>query len=158
MSDIKYVITKMSTLIGNEVAKAQFESLLKLQWEEVDHRRKTSNLSVDFEKYVSMEEAGVHFMVVAYKSGELVGYNSMFISPSPHTGELTALTDTIFVKKQYRKGSVGKGLISLAEEASRSKGAKHFMVTFKNDKPHDNIVEDLGFFSYETIYAKYIGD
>lgn len=158
MSNIQCVKTNMSTVVGNEEAKRQFEELIKLQWEEVDHRRKTSKLNVDFDKYVKMEELGAHFMIVAYEGGQLLGYNSIFITPSPHTGELTALTDTIFLKKQYRKGQVGSEMIKLAEDVAKSKGAKHFMVTFKNDKPHDNIVKDLGFFSYETIYAKYIGD
>lgn len=158
MSNIKCAVTKMSTIVGDAGAKAQFETLLKLQWVEVDHRRKTSKLAVDFDKYIQMEEAGVHFMVVAYEGESLLGYNSVFLTPSPHTGELTALTDTIFVKREYRKGSVGKELIGLAEGFAKEKGAKHFMVTFKNDKPHDNIVEELGFFSYETVYAKYIGD
>lgn len=158
MSNIKCVVSKMSTIVGNEEAKRQFDELLKLQWSEVDHRRKTSDLDVNFDTYLQMEKLGCHFMVVAYDNGSLLGYNSIFVSPSPHTGELTALTDTIFLKREHRGGDVGKEMIKLAEDKARSMGAKHFMVTFKNDKPHDNIVKDLGFFSYETIYAKWIGD
>lgn len=158
MSNIKCVPTKVSTLLGNEEAKRQFESLLKLQWEEVDPRRKTTELNVDFDKYLEMEGLGVHFIVVAYEEGNLLGYNSMLLTPSPHTGELTALTDTIFIKKGSRHTGVGREMIRVAEEVARSKGAEHYLVTFKNEFKHDGIVEDLGFFNYETVYAKYIGD
>lgn len=157
MSSIKYAITNMSVIVGNEEAKKQFVDLLNTQWVEVDHRRKTSKLNVDFDKYIKMEEVGSHYMVAAYKRDLLVGYTSIFLAPSTHTGELTALTDSMFVRKEYRKSKVGSELINKAEKEAVVKGAKHFMVTFKNDKPHQHIVEDLGFFSYETIYAKYIG-
>ena len=158
MSNIKYVVTSVETLISNEESKSQFEDLLKLQWLEVDHRRKSSDLDVDFDKYIKMGELGIHFIVVAYTNESLVGYNSIFISPSAHTKELTSLTDTIFIHKDYRKLGVGSKMIALAECESVERGAKHMMVTFKNDHPHPEIVKELGFFSYETIYAKYIGD
>lgn len=148
----------MSTLVGDEMSKSQFELLTKCQWEEVDHRRKTSDLDIDYNKYLKMEELGVHYFVVAYTDTELVGYNSMFVSPSPHTKELTALTDTIFIKKEWRKSGIGSEMIRLAEVEAKERGAKNIMVTFKNDSPHPEIVKSQGFFSYETIYAKYIGD
>lgn len=158
MSKVKCTVTKISTILEYTEAKEQLESLLGLQWCEVDHRRKTSELDVDFDKYLKMEEMGVHFIVVAHTDKELVGYNSMFVSPSPHTRELTALTDTIFIKKEYRSEGLGSELIRVAEIEAKERGAKNIMVTFKNDSPHPEIVKDLGFFSYETIYAKYIGD
>ena len=49
MCNIKYVVTSVETLISNEESKSQFEDLLKLQWLEVDHRRKSSDLDVDFD-------------------------------------------------------------------------------------------------------------
>jgi len=155
--NIKCKVIKLSTLLSSEEGERQFRELVKYQWLEVDHRRKTSALDIDFNKYLKLEEAGFHYMVVAFSDKELVGYNSMFASPSPHTGELTALTDTIFIKKEYRKGGLGSTMIKLAEEEAKTRGCAHIMVTFKNDQPHPEIVKELGFFSYETIYSKYIG-
>ncbi len=157
MSKIKCAVSHISTIINDEEAKRQFQDLVKLQWMEVDHRRKSSNLDVDFNQYLKLEELGTHFIVVTFSDEELVGYNSMFVSPSPHTKELTALTDTVYIKKEYRKEGLGGEMIRLAEEEAKARGAQHMMVTFKNGDSHPNIVEDLGFFSYETIYAKYIG-
>lgn len=157
MSDIKCVVTTVSRMLSDDFCAEQFKSLIEAQWLEVDHRRKTGSLNVDFNKYIKMEELGIHFIVVAYKDTEIVGYNSMFASPSPHTGELTALTDTIYIKQAYRKEGLGSTMIKMAEQEAKDRGCEHIMVTFKNDQPHPTIVEDLGFFSYETIYAKYIG-
>tara|TARA_R110000772_G_scaffold129472_2_gene237593 strand:- start:8767 stop:9243 length:477 start_codon:yes stop_codon:yes gene_type:complete len=158
MSNIKCVVSSISTLLSSEVATAQFVSLIEAQWVEVDHRRKTGGLDLDFDRYLGLEEAGVHFMVFAFEGDKLVGYNSMLYSESPHTKEMTALTDSMYILKEYRKGGLGSDMIKLAESEAKSRGCKHIMVTFKNSHPHPSIVEELGFFSYETIYAKQIGD
>ena len=157
-SNVKCKVVSISDIVNSEEAKQQFIGLVEEQWLEVDHRRKTSKLDVDFNKYIQMDDLGVHFIILAYTDEELVGYDSMFISPTPHTGEITALTDSMFIKRTYRKGGLGTTMIKMAEEEARSRGAKHIMVTFKNDSPHPEIVKDLGFFSYETIYAKSLGD
>jgi GNAT superfamily N-acetyltransferase len=135
-SDVKCKVVSISDIISSEEAKQQFTKLVEEQWLEVDHRRKTSELNVDFTKYEQMDGLGVHFIVLAYTNEELVGYDSMFISPSPHTGEVTALTDSMFIKRKYRKGGLGTTMIKMAEEEAHSRGAKHMMVTFKNDSPH----------------------
>ena len=133
------------------------KDLVSDQWGEVDHRRKTSQLDVMEETYSKMEAIGVHYIVLAESDDTIVGYNSMFITNSPHTSTLHAVTDTIYVSPSVRGDGVGTGLIKGAEEEAKSRGAEHIMVTFKNDQGHPNIVEELGFFSYETIYSKAIG-
>tara|TARA_R110000823_G_C15952958_1_gene502552 strand:- start:30597 stop:31073 length:477 start_codon:yes stop_codon:yes gene_type:complete len=157
MSNVKYAVSDMATVISTEESKAQFEELLALQWEEVDHRRKHTALNLDYDKYIKMAELGSHFMVFAFTKEELVGYTSMYISESPHTRSLVALTDSMYVRKEYRKVGCGQALITEAEAHSKTLGARDLMVTFKNDSPHPDIVKDLGFFSYETIYSKHIG-
>lgn len=158
MSNVTCKVVSISDIVNSEEAKQQFIGLVEEQWLEVDHRRKTSKLDVDFNKYIKMDDLGIHFIVLAYTDEELVGYDSMFISPTPHTGEITALTDSMFIKREYRKGGLGTTMIKMAEGEAKARGAKHMMVTFKNDSPHPEIVKDLGFFSYETIYAKALGD
>jgi len=129
-----------------------------MQWQEVDHRRKTSELDVDFSQYLKMQEIGMHYVVFALDDEKIIGYMSMFNAQSPHTREMTATTDTVFISKEYRKQGLGSGMVKEAEKEAINRECKHIMITFKNDHRHDNIVNDMGFFSYETIYAKYIGD
>ena len=158
MSDIKCSVVSMENIQSNEGAAENFHQLTLSQWDEVDHRRKTSDLNLDYDKYIMMGNAGMHFIVLAHTDIDLIGYLSIFIVESLHTREITALTDTIFIKKEYRKGGLGSDMIAKAEAECKARGAKNFMVTFKNDSPHPEIVKQSGFFSYETIYAKYIGD
>ena len=149
------VIPLKDVLESNQ--RACFEHLLCLQWQEVDHRRKTSDFNVDFDKYLTMQDIGMHYIVFALDAGMIIGYMSMFCAESPHTREITATTDTIYIDKKYRKNGLGVKMIKTAEEEAKNREAKHIMITFKNDQKHPKIVEECGFFSYETIYSKYIG-
>lgn len=158
MSDLICFATTMSDILADESATAKLKELVWTQWDEVDHRRKTSILDVDFSRYLQLDAAGIHYAVVAFDGNELIGYNSMLIAESPHNREMTATTDTIFIKKEYRKGGLGTQMIKIAEEEAKKRGATNIMVTFKNSDSHPEIVKELGFFSYETIYAKHIGD
>ena len=137
----------------------QFNKLIDKQWEEVDERRKSSNLNVQWDSYVAADDANLHFWLLAVEWDETgcpfyKGFISMFLCPSMHTGELTALTDTMYVLPEERGTGVGTGLIKRAEEMVKDMGAKHMMVTFKNDVDHAPLAERLGLFNYETVYCK----
>jgi len=134
------------------------KELVAKQWEEVDHRRKTSKLNVVEDFYKTAEEAGIHFIVAAIDGDKVAGYISLFYQDSPHTGTLHVVTDTVYVNSEYRHSGVGKEMIKIAEEEAKRIGAEHFMITFKNEYDHSSIVEDLGFFSYQTIYSKALVD
>lgn len=143
--------------VGFREAWPQIKDLVALQWEEVDHRRKTSMLDVMETTYEAMEDKGIHYVVLATQEDIIVGYVSMFIVDSPHTGTLHATVDTIYTNSEMRDLGIGTGLIEEAEVEAKALGAQHIMVAFKNNQNHPNIVEELGFFSYETIYSKAIG-
>ena len=147
-------VCKISDVLKSEEAKEQFCNLVEMQWLEVDHRRKSDGLNIDFDKYLKMEELGVHYIVLAYTDEAIVGYCSMFCSESPHTKDLTSLTDSMYILKEYRSLGLGTSMLAKAEEEALLRGCRHMMVTFKNSQPHPNIVEELGFFSYETVYSK----
>lgn len=158
MSDIKCKVVKVSDIISNEYAAEYFKGMIETQWDEVDHRNENSSLDVDFDKYIQMEEMGIHFLVLAFSKTDIVGFNSILISPSPHTKELMAYTDTIYVSKDHRGTGLGLDMIKVAEYEARSRGCKHMSVTFKNGTDHDNLVEEIGFKPYEVVYSKFIGD
>jgi len=135
--------------------EASVSPLTVIQWQEVDERRKSSEINVQWDSYRAMMDMGKnHWLGVYTDKAELVGYISFFLTESLHTGELTALTDTTYVLKEYRGGNVGKALISNAMDMAKALGAKHFMSTFKNGVDHEQITKDLGLFNYETVYCK----
>ncbi len=155
MSEIVFSIPT-SEFLSTDV---QFNNLLLQQWEEVDDRRKTSELNVQWDSYKASDEAGMHVWLLAVEYDEagfpfVKGYISLFLCPSMHTGELTALTDTMYVVPSERGTGLGSELIAQAEKVIKEKGAKHFMVTFKNDVNHAPLAERLGLFNYETVYCK----
>lgn len=133
-----------------------FGEVVVQQWEEVDERRKTSDLNVQWDTYRQAVTVGSCAWIAAWDKDQdvLLGYISLLLCPSLHTGELTMLTDTIYVLPNGRGQGVGKKLLERAEELGRQIGVKHFMTTFKNSVNHNHLVEALGFFNYETIYCK----
>lgn len=132
----------------------RFNALLAKQWEEVDERRKSSELNVQWDSYQAADDAGMHIWVLAERGDKVLGFISMLVCPSMHTGEITALTDTMYVLPEERGTGVGTELIKRAEEMVKEMGAKHMMVTFKNDVDHAPLAERLGLFNYETVYCK----
>ena len=124
------------------------------QWAEVDARARDSKLGVMEDFYTSLEEKDLHYIVVALEDSVLLGYNSMIITYSPHTGTLHAVTDTIYVSPEGRGRGVGTELIKIAEEEAIERKAEHIMVTFKEDTPHDKIMKDLEFTLGEVVYHK----
>ena len=151
-------VKPLNKILSNEKQRKSFESLLSAQWLEVDHRRKTSEFDPDFDQYLSMQDIGMHYIAFSFDDDEIVGYMSMFCAKSPHTREVTATTDTVYINRDYRKNGLGIKMINECEKEARARKARHIMITFKNDQKHPSIVEDCGFFSYETIYSKFIGE
>jgi len=160
MSNLKYQFVESSELEKN----ARFNELLLNQWDEVDDRRKTSELNVQWQSYKAADDNRMHFWLLAIQYDEegnqedILGYVSMFLCPSMHTGELTALTDTIYVVQSARGTGVGRTLLSKAEEYVTKRGASHMMVTFKNAVNHAKLADQLGLFNYETVYCKPLGE
>ncbi len=156
MSKVFYHVVPSDELQLN----ARFNELLLIQWDEVDERRKSAELNVQWESYKAADRAGMQFWLLAieYDSDgnqtDILGYISMLVCPSMHTGELTALTDTMYVLPSQRGTGVGTQLLSKAEAIVAAKGAKHMMVTFKNDVNHAPLADRLGLFNYETVYCK----
>ena len=139
----------------SEHLKVTLEEAVEQQWLEVDERRKTSPLNVQWAAYERAIEIGANFWLVAEsEEGGLLGYISVFLTPSMHTGEATALTDTIYVLPKGRGKGVGKELLRASMLHAKDRGAIHFMATFKNNIDHSNIVKDLDMFNYETLYCK----
>ncbi len=145
-------VKMFSELWGDEL-----QTLLQMHWNEVDHRRKTTEMNIVKDFYDKIEATGMHYIIAAYDQEKLIGYMSMFIAPSPHTGTLHATTDVMFVHPEYRNKNIGKELIKSSEQEAKRRNAEHIMVTFKNNVDHSKLVDGLDYYNYETIYSKYIG-
>ena len=141
-------------VVGFSEGFPQMAHLIFQQYDEVDHRRKTSDANPMVERYEALEEEGLHFMVIAKDEDRVVGYASLFIADSPHTQTKHVVSDLLYTLPETRGEGVGEEMIRLAAEEGKSRGAEHIMITLKNSVPHLKLVDKLGFFSYETIYSK----
>jgi GNAT superfamily N-acetyltransferase len=146
------------SIVGFTEAWPQIRNLVKSQWGEVDHRAVESHLDVMEQTYTNMEDLGLHYVVLATEDKEVFGYDSMMITENPHTSELTALTDTMYISPEKRKAGLGREMIKVAEEEAVRRGALRMCIVLKNNQRHEDLVDGLGYFSYETIYSKYLKD
>lgn len=80
----------------------------------------------DRDRYVYLEQAGVlHAIAVFDDDDTLVGGGAVIISPVLHFSKTIAVVESIFIRKEYRKGAVGKLLMSALKgvaEACRADG------------------------------------
>lgn len=134
------------------------EELVNYQWNEVDERRKKVDLNVGSSYYLGLEKLGWHFVVIAEEEGVPLAYCSTLCSPDGHTSILQGAIDTIFCPEEVRGLGLGTEMIKAASEECLKRGAAYMLITFKNNVDHHRLVEDLGYFSYETVYCKFLGD
>lgn len=79
-------------------------------------------LNIQWQAYKIIEDKGMLHFVTARKGNELIGYYVSIVAPHLHfAGSLVAENDTLFLRKEYRKGLTGCKLIKYAGEALRKK-------------------------------------
>lgn len=111
------------------------------------------NLMTD--TYERLHAAGVLRMFTARIAGELVGYCSMALARSPHTGEQIAREDGIYVAPEHRGGTgAGVMLIRLSDERLAAEQVKVVHRTIKVAHDHGAVLARQGYAPIETTYAR----
>lgn len=132
--------------------------LTKVHWEEIARDRDAVPLNVDHVAYAKLDERGQLLIVTARDAGRLIGYLTYFIQPQGHPhylGTPWAESDVFFVVPEARKGGIGAGLITKAEEALRACGVKIMHTRTKNDHPTAGMLfQHMGHVPIETVHAK----
>jgi GNAT superfamily N-acetyltransferase len=76
------------------------------------------------EIYQAAVDAGILFALGVFDGDEVVGYCSMMIAPHAHNPAIImASSDTLFVRKDYRRGTIPARLIKAAEDEAKRRGA-----------------------------------
>ena len=73
--------------------------------------------------YAAMERAGVLHCFAALADGILIGFCAILTARMPHTGNLLATGESIFVDPAYRDTGAGDCLIEAAEQHAQNLGA-----------------------------------
>ena len=89
------------------------------------------NPNVDL--YIKLNEAGALITLAAYDDKIVIGYANFLFSPNLHYSKLTAVTESFFIKENYRKNGAGMALLKEMEKLAKENGAVAFMVTAPSD-------------------------
>lgn len=114
-------------------------------------------LDIDYERYLSLGEAGKLLILTARFNEELVGYIVYVITSSPqYKSSMHAYQDTLFVKKDKRKSLLGCGFILLkhSEKILKEMGVQvvHQHVELKHD--FSRFLEKLDYKHTGKMYQK----
>lgn len=107
--------------VGQIFADPRFGSLAR------EYREQAGNTALtgepDREKYLMLEELGALGISSAISdTGELIGFLVVIFAPSLHNGKTVATVDTLFIRKEHRKGPAGLRLIREAQRLAEEHG------------------------------------
>lgn len=140
-----------------EDVRGEIEPLLVSHYKEIAMYQDKIELSPDWQKYQTLEDAGVLKIACVRDEGELVGYYICFVLPNPHySNDLYAMNDIVLIKPQYRNAQVGLKLFQFVEEWMKEEGVSVMTVHMKTSLPFDKLCEGLGWDYAERLYTKCI--
>jgi GNAT superfamily N-acetyltransferase len=133
--------------------------MLVAHWKEVGVFKKKMEFFPDADMYENLERLGMLKLYTARHDGVLIGYNAFVVQRHPHyITTLAAMNDILYVKPDYRKGSIAIKLMSFSEKALKQEGVKLVMMRSKRLHDFSTILKRKGYTEVETVYGKYLED
>lgn len=151
MTSIKYEASTFSAL------RREAEGLLMRQYKEMAETNISgaSSFEPDYDFYQEVEKRGGMSVIVARHKGGIIAYLTLFVAPHPHyLGHLVAVTDLLYVDKNYRRKGVLKGLIVLAEALLKEREVSALIVNEKTTHLTGGAFERMGFSQIEVSHYK----
>jgi len=130
--------------------------LIKEHWDEVV--RDSRELAPHWEFFRMAEKAGELICFVVRKDNEVVGYTVWLLQPHLHSRDMKlAFNDAVFLRKDCRKGGVGKAFLEYCDEELEKFGAKMIMWHVKPHVDYSASLKAIGYKHFATVYARDIG-
>ncbi len=107
----------------------------------------------DVATYKALEGAGALSIVVARKSGRMIGYCLVVVRRHIHYSSLCAFEDSYFVTKDERRGSVGTRLIKRALDICRARGCVRAYWMTKEFNSIEVLFKRLGMEKIDSVFA-----
>jgi len=136
--------------------KRECMPLLNAYWDEVDERRDTHNVCINFDSYAQLERADMLKIFVYKEEGEVIGFVVYTVAPCTHTRVLKATTEITYILPEYRGCGIVDELYLTAERYFKATGTSQIFITLKTEFSHDSLVERAGFRHVENVYMKEI--
>lgn len=147
--EIKVVNVNSSFIISS------IEELMIEHFNEVNATEKIENLIIDWEKYIFLQQKGLLIPIGVFKDDKMIGYSCMHITESLHyKNKIVALSDAIFIKKDFRKSSVGLRLIKETEKICFSVGVKEIHWYVKPNSALQKIFDLKKYTIRDIVYIK----
>jgi GNAT superfamily N-acetyltransferase len=151
MSNITYHKEKLFDI------KEEIEPILVQHYEEIAAYTDVIELAPDWDRYKTLEEAGILKVMTVRDDGVLVGYYVTMLVPNLHySKDFYAVNDIVLIKPEYRNAKVGLGLFQEVEKWMREEGASVMTMHMKVKQPFDELCQGLGWDYMERIYTKCI--
>ena len=145
-------------------AYEDFAELIREHWQEVAVYKDKVALSIDWDYYETLYDAGRVLMLGAYdisrgnQNRKPVGYILDVLGNNPHySDDVFAANDVIYVDPRWRRKGLGERLITVSERKLATLGVTVRTLHIKVLQDFGNMAEGLGYGMIETVRGKYLG-
>ena len=112
-------------------------------------------LDVDWDGMFYHESRGALLSFALRADDKMIGYAIFLLTPTLHSkSTVHAISDVIFIAKEYRQGLVGLKFIDYCEDYAKQCGAKVSHLVMKADPRLARILERTGHRIFEVTYMK----
>lgn len=137
--------------------RARIEPLLRAHFEEIAVHRDVTPLNPNWGHYYAVEKIDRLIVVAAENGPELIGYNVYFVSPMLHNmSNLIAHNDIIYIKPEYRHGSLALRMIRMGEAQAKRLGASIVSMHVKTGHDFSGLLRHVGYAEVDTTYFKVV--
>lgn len=124
-------------------------------WQETEAYRHDQPFAPSFERYNEYDKLGWYFEGTVREAGILVGYCGMYLTPSMHSQCLIATEDSLFLRKDHRRGRTALRFIQFLEAECARRGAVEVGITAKTEEAR-RLLLHLDFAQVATHHSKRI--
>ena len=152
----------MTYRIAQEVGHENTDELMPLyltQYEEMRSRLASEGIEIPpcnprLDQYFAASRAGYLLnFVVRLESGEAIGYSNIYVTNDMHSGELMAQEDSIYIRKDHRRG-IGKKLTAFVLSHLASIGCKSMRIQAMTDPRAVKLWGRMGFKPAAVVMIK----
>ena len=109
----------------------------------------------DVERYTMLDDTGMTLALGVFDGDEIVGYTNSLISPSLHYRDVTICqNDAIYLRSDYRRGTLGLRLMRETERLARERGADMIVWHAKPDTNFERVLSRRKYAIQETVYTR----
>lgn len=98
-----------------------------------------------FDQYRLMERTGALYPLGVYYEEKLIGFAALLMPVIPHYGVVIAVTESIFVEKDFRRTGAGLKLIRTAERMAKEADAPGIIISANVNSPLSKVLPRMGY-------------